>query len=286
MIKTPPPIRFGFLPVDWEIEFEAGKIVPIPEFVKIAKSVKKRLNKDGYLYPPTVKTVRAGLEGKKDRTIPKTKRPAHLHPVPPSHDLFITPANPEPNLREGSAGFVIHFLAFVCRTRLQFAEWYFDGRIPIERQRGIGEIVSNRYQAGRYLSVAYKIWSGWPEPEQRRFTNILYMFSRAPAYQWDWEEFVIEYMVLDACWKMGKELFGFPSVSHAGRPKQLCDKFGIAYAGHIDFDDMVKLRNDLFHETLWHKSRPGSTIGKLPYHMPTRMWWLNEQIIASFMQLP
>src|SRR5215470_6750189 len=131
MTDTSAPIRFGFLPVDWEIEFGVGKIVPIPEFLDVAKAVEKLRNQDGFLYPPMVKAVRTNPDGKGARTVPKTRRPALLHPVPPSHDLFISPANAELDIRNGSAGFLIHFLAFLFRTRLQFADWFFDGRIPI-----------------------------------------------------------------------------------------------------------------------------------------------------------
>lgn len=283
MLETPAPIRFGFLNVNWEISFECGRVVPIPEFEKTAKLVERRLNRDGYLYPPTVKTVTCDADGRNGRTIPKTKRPAHLHCVIPSHDLFILPAKEESNLREGSAGFVIHTLAFLFQTRLQFADWYIDGRIPIRKHRGISEIVANSSQAGNHLSNAYGIWSAWRESERRRFLNILYMFSRTPAYEWDWEEFLFEYMVLDACWKMGKELFGFHSKFHKDRPLELCEKFSIPHQQFIDLTTMVTLRNDLFHETLWHGGRPGSSHGSLPYHLPMRMRMLNEAIIAAFM---
>lgn len=53
----------------------------------------------------------------------------------------------------------------------------------------------------------------------------------------------------------------------------------------IDMDKMAKLRNDLFHETLWHGGRPSSTIGRLGYSMPARMSVLNETLIAKFLQL-
>lgn len=279
------PIRFGFLPMNCLIEFDIGKIEPTPEFSKVSKMVEKRLNKDGYLYPPTVKTVASDMDGNNARTIPKTKRPAHLHPVPPSHDLFITPPKAESNLRECSAGFILHLLAFLFRTRLQFADWWFDGRIPIRHKRGVGVIILNRVQLGNYLSHAYRVWSNWSDPEQRRFTNILYMFSRTQTYEWDWEEFVIEYMVLDACWRMGKDLFKFKAKRHRDRPLELCDHFGINHSQIVDIGKIVELRNDLFHETLWHGGRPGHTIGNLGYCPGMKLWMLNEQLIGSFLQL-
>jgi hypothetical protein len=80
--------RFGFLPCDWTFEFEDGEIRPIPEIDEVRKRVDKYTNEDGFLYPPLSHRVR--LDRKTNRVlrkIPRTERPAHLHPVPPSHEL-------------------------------------------------------------------------------------------------------------------------------------------------------------------------------------------------------
>jgi hypothetical protein len=280
MTNAADPIRFGFLSNNWEIAFSHGSIVPVSNLEQITKGVKQCLHEDGYIYPPVTKKVTADSVGKR-RTIPKTKRPAHLFCVPPSHDLYVVPAHPEADLREVSAAFILHFLAFIFRTRLQFADWYIDGRIPIAQSRG----VYNHMIAGHYLSCGYAIWSGWQESEKRRFINILYMFSRAYIYEWDWEKFIIEYMVLDACWRMGKDLFKFKAKHHQDRPLELCDHFGIKHSKFIDIKKIVELRNDLFHETLWHNDRPCHAISTLGYCPGMKLWMLNEQLIGSFLQL-
>lgn len=205
MDDSPAPIRFGFLPYKYVIEFDRGKIMPIPEFARVAKAVKKQLHEDGHLYPPVVQSVIVASTFRRKK--PKTKRPAHLYPVPPSNDLYITTPRLEPNVREESAGFVIHLLAFLFRTRLQFANWFYDGRIPVDFN-GTFVLVRNPLQVGDYLSKAYETWFNWPELERTRFTNILYMYSRVSAYEWDWEQFTLEYMILDACWKMGRNCLG------------------------------------------------------------------------------
>lgn len=182
------PIEFGFLPLKWEIEFDAGRIVPVAAFDRVLKAVDRRLHKDGYYYPPMTKTVVTDLAGKPLRTVPKTKRPAHLHPVPPSHELYLRLPASGREVREGIAGLVIHYLGFMFNTRLQFADGWFDGRIPIRRP---GELKWDQAGAGTELSLVYGTWSKWAAPEQRRFITLLYMHSRAPSYQWDWEEFTI-----------------------------------------------------------------------------------------------
>jgi len=113
------------------------------------------------------------------------------------------------------------------------------------------------------------------------------MFSRSPSYEWDWEEFMIQYMVLDACWKMGERLCGLKCMGHKDRATRLMEHFSIRPEDYsFDLAEMVRLRNDLFHEALWFRQRPGATIGNLGYHMPTKMCMLNEQFIGAFLQFP
>ena len=245
--------------------------------------MEKLINKDEYVYPPITKEVETDLNWTRKRTVPKTKRPAFLFGLPPSHDLHILPIKPESNIREGSAGFIVHLLAFLFRTRLQFSDWYFDGRIPVKRH---SPQVHNAAQAGQYISLAYKVWSSWPERERKRFVNILYMFSRGAIYRWDWEELIIQYMVLDTCWKMAEKLFGLRSKGHAERVEVLCKRFSlIQFEKTVDIKEMVRLRNGLFHETLWHDARPGATLGNLPYHIPTVMeHYLTGPLILGLIQ--
>jgi hypothetical protein len=282
MSDAEKPIVFGFLPLKWTIEFDIGKIVPIAAFDAVLKSVNRRLHKDGYLYPPMTKTVITDMAGKYVRTVPKTKRPAHLHPVPPSHELSLSLRTADANVREGTAGFVIHYLALLLDTRLQFADWRFDGRIPMRR---IGALIYDPLGAGKELSLAYGAWSKWPEAEQRRFVTLLYMHSRAAVYQWDWEEFTIRYMVLDSCWKMAEQLFGLKAKKHTDRISVLCRFLSVDLNNQfINVEKMSELRNDLFHEALWQRSRPGSGSNlALMYggEYPPRMKVLTEQLILA-----
>ena len=135
MTDSIAPIRFGFLPYKWDLSFRSGKILTVREFDDGLKSLKKYLHEDGYFYPPMQKTITHDSKGK-SRTIPKTKRPTHLFRLPASHELHVM-FQPEPDIREGSAGFVIHLLAFLFGTRLQFADWFFDGRVPLTKATSI-----------------------------------------------------------------------------------------------------------------------------------------------------
>jgi hypothetical protein len=261
------PILFGFLPYKHDLKFSAGEVFPVPEFDERLGLIKKCANEDGYLYLP---------------------QPPRLFALKPSHELHLR-HQPERNIREGPAGFIIHFLAFLFGTRLQFSDWYFDGRVPVTARHRTVLTVATSYKAQRYLDLAFRTWAAWPEPEQRRFISILYVFSRTCAYQWDWEEFMIQYMVLDALWKMGERLFRLRAKNHQDRVRVLCAHFSYNVENWIDVKELVRLRNDLFHETLWHQARPSSTVGKLtenrPYYMHARMVIPNEMLISKFLQI-
>ena len=286
-------IRFGFLFERLEITFSHGSIVPVSNFEQIAKAVSKLLHKDGYYYPPIEKDRVIKPGSKIARTVPKTKRPAHLFSIPASHVLYIVPAKPEKDVREASAGFILHLLSLLFQTRLQFADWSIDGRIPIGSDRGISPIIYDPGIIGDRLSLGYEVWSGWPEPEQKRFVNILYMFSRSCIYEWDWEEFFIQYMVFDACWKMGEALFidlkpkGRNRVPHGERPAKLFGRFGINHPLLSDVGELARLRNELFHEATWNKGRPGhsSPTRRLKFAPGMTLRWLNDRLIRHFLGL-
>jgi hypothetical protein len=279
------PIRFGFLPFEGTIEFAAGKIVPVSAFYDNLKAIKKSLHRDGHLYPPIQKQQRTDvLRGNVTRTIPKTKRPAFLYRVPSSHEIYITSSFNEPNIRKGSAAFVLHFLAFIFGTRLQFSDWFVDGRIPVRDNAAASRVVIDPSDSGRLLDMAYRVWSRWPKPERTRFTNILYMYSRTSAYEWDWERFTIQYMILDACWKMAEHLWKLTSVPHEERIRVLCQELSVQLnIKDMDPKKIAALRNNLFHETLWHGGQPGGA-GRQPFYFDIAMTDLNQRIILAIIE--
>ena len=115
---------------------------------------------------------------------------------------------------------IIHLLGYLHGTWLQFSDWWFDSRVPLKQGHNIHFIEST---AEHFLSHAYKEWQTWHPTVRQRFTNILFMLNRAPSYEWDWERFVIEYMVLDACYKTGTDLKLFKKAeSHSKRIDRMC----------------------------------------------------------------
>ncbi len=275
--------RFGFLPIKCTIEFDGGKISPVPEFDTAWERVEKHLHEDGFLYPPSRHRVTFDpLTLKIVGRVPRTKRPLHLRRLPTSHELRLSHADTREALRDGPAAFIIHCLGFLYDVRLQFYDWWFDGRIPIGQAC---KVRLSSASAGHFLSHAYQVWKGWKPDEQRRFTNILYMRCRAPLYEWDWEKFMIEYMVIDGCWKMAEKLFHLAKSPHPERIRKLCDRFSTPIQKEY-LRKITKLRGDLFHETLWDRGMPGfvrDANDAFAFRTPTQLRNLSRAFIRGLL---
>jgi hypothetical protein len=273
---------FGFLPHKWTIEFDGGKVSPIPDYDEVMAWVDQYVNEDGFLYPPTVHRVKVDpitmiyLE-----EIPKTERPAHLHKIPPSHELSLYHSGTQEDIRKGPGSFIIHLIAYLFGVRLQFYDWWVDGRLPIRDNARTHSISFIKETAEHFLSHCYRTWRGWSEKEQKLITNILFMHSRAPLYEWDWEHFAMEYMVFDGCWKLGEFLSFFQNmcrIPHGKRIKILCQAFDIPFKKDL-VDEIVDLRNKLFHETLWDGSQPCTAVSTSAFMSTYHLRRLNQRLI-------
>ena len=147
--------------------------------------------------------------------------------------------------------------------------------------RSTHSIHVNKAVAGDFLSNCYQIWRKWPERKQKLISNLLFMHSRAPSYEWDWERFMIEYMVFDGCWK----LFGYigeKEPGHGDRIKTLCDEWSIPSDDTL-IKSIVVLRNDLFHETFWDKSQPCTGVSSEAFLQAYNLRRLNQRLIPALL---
>jgi len=275
---------FGFLPCEWTLEFDGGRISPVQGFHEVETWVDKYIHEDGFLYPPM--THQAELDPSTMevlREVPKTERPAILHRIPPSHELLLLSASGTgEDMRRGPASFLIHLLAYLFGIRLQFYDWWFDGRVPIQKKARTHNIHFTKEVAEDFLGHSYGTWRSWPAEAQKLITNILYMHSRAPSYEWDWEQFIIEYMAFDGCWNLA-ELVGFVQKERVSQKKKfeiLCTKFQIPIRADL-VQEFVRLRNDLFHEALWDRSQPCTTVSNTAFMSVYHLRRLNQRIIPA-----
>jgi hypothetical protein len=245
---------FGFLNHPHTIEFDGGRIVPTDSFQQGLEFINKFGNKDGYFYPGLIRTCTKSLESDQVEYVSNTERPASVFDLPESHVLYIeSPLNGE-NSRYEDAGLLIHLLGFLFGVRLQFSDWRFDGKVPIERQ--------NRFQFADevpsiFISHVYNKWKILDPKLRKLYINILYMHGKAKSYEWHWDKFIYQYMVFDAIYNLATEGQKIKGVTHEGRFKYLCDNFSIDYVNEAQFKEIYDLRNDLFHEGLWDGGMPG-----------------------------
>lgn len=271
--KTLISDRFGFLPCPFAIEFEGGRILPLPNFDQIRTSIAEQTHADGFLYPPIQREVTELGESSL-----KTERPVLLHQIAISHEVRLSFRGSPEELRRGAGGFVIHLLAYLFGVRLQFDGWWVDGRLPIHSTH---DIHVTKVVVDDFLSRCYQVWRTWDARKHQLITNVLVMHSRAPCYEWDWERFTIEYMVFDGCWKLSG-LDANKRVKHDERMNKLCREFHIP-ANDLLADRIVTLRNDLIHETLWDKSQPCTGVREEAFHQAHNLRRLNQRLIPALL---
>ena len=268
---------FGFMNYPNNMAFSGGKVKVRKDFPSASAWMDKYKNVDGYIYPPEMQTVQGDLSDSAVPTVvPNTMRPARVFSLPLSHRLVLDSPIEPTDLRHGDAGLIIHLLAFFFGTRLQFKGWRFDGRVPTKSHN------SFTYRPDvpcHFVSHVYDKWRNWPTGARRRFVNILYMFSRCFSYEWEWDRFANQYMVLDAIYKLHQELGGKSAKGHRHRLELLCAEYGVAHDAGMAAQ-ICDLRNDLFHEAIWDSQTPGSGQSQ-KYLYPKWLARLNTRLIVA-----
>lgn len=171
----------------------------------------------------------------------------------------------------------MNLAAYLFGFRVHFHDWPFDGRVPIKRTHKIG-ISPDRISD--FFSHSYRTWKTWDKKQKKLFINILYMNSRSPSYEWDWERFTINYMVFDALYKSANILYGLKINGHKNRLYEMCKHFKLVVKNN-ELDQIYNLRNELFHESLWDGSQPGKTASVSAFIQPDNLRRLNQRLIAA-----
>jgi hypothetical protein len=243
---------FGFLNHPDPIEFDGGRIDPVDSFQERLKWIETSGNKDGYFYPPMTELFECDDTGIY-QTIPKTKKPAQAFRLPASHVLHIEEPLDEENVRHQDAGLLIHLIGFLFGTRLQFSDWRLDGKVPIEYKNYLYCTPDTRSD---FISNIYKNWKALLFEQRIYYINILYMHGKAKSCNWEWDEFIYQYMVFDALYRFYVNQGNKQAKGHKDRFYKLCEHFKIDYLDER-INQIYDLRNNLFHEALWDNGTPG-----------------------------
>lgn len=267
---------FGFLDLDKKIKFDGGAIKPVDEYSRSKEWIDEYKNDDGFIYPPQIETVILNPRTmEKESVKPKTKRPASVYLLPASHEIILDTTID----RNSDAGFIIHLLAYIFGTRLQFHDWWHDGRVPIKSTHNC---IFTIECIEDFFSKSYRTWRSWSEDHRKWFVNVLIMHSRAPSYEWDWERFTIEYMVFDGAYRLSKDLYGCVAKGHKDRFNSVFNKFGIQF-DDIKINEIYTLRNELFHQALWDGGQPCTRSSDSTFYHQYNLSRINNRLIPALL---
>lgn len=289
--------KIGFLPIKHKLEFEGGSFTPLPNFDEARRFIDKWKNRDGFIYPPLIETKRKLSQPNKPEnivweSIPNTERPALLYKLPASHELVIINDPIDDDFRKSDGAFLMHLASYLFGVRLQFYDWWFDSRAPTESTH----IISiTQQKESDFFSHSYRAWKQWPRDLRIRFTNILYVNSKVPSYEWDWEQFTISYMVFDALYELANAYFGVEEKIHKKRLYRMCEYFGLA-CENDNLDKISNIRNNLFHECCWYETRNSKReiqsdqkdirLGRpfdAGFFQSQNLWRLNQRLIPAIL---
>ncbi|GIW40415.1 MAG: hypothetical protein KatS3mg076_0992 [Candidatus Binatia bacterium] len=185
----------------------------------------------------------------------------------------------------------MYALGYLEGLWLQFHDWWVDRPVPADSTHGAfvrEDVIAD------FLSRSLQVWMQWNAKSQRQAIHMLYMHARAPSYfRWDWEQFLMEYITADACWRLARDVWGLKNVPHGGRLHAMCDHWGLEKDTKL-LDAFVRLRNELVHQGLWggrsitgsafqvydwEKEFPGERLK--PHRAPQWLRHLNVQLIAA-----
>jgi hypothetical protein len=178
--------------------------------------------------------------------------------------------------KHDDAGLLVHLLGFFFGTRLQFEDWYFDGRVPIKPRNAFTYAADT---PEHFISWVYERWKLWNPELRRRFINIVYMQGRAESHIWEWDRFASQYAVADAIYAFYSAWKTCPRLSHKERLKFLCEEFGIPVNKEV-LDTICEQRNQWVHEAMWAGATPGQRCGD-EYLLEKWLGRLNTRFIVA-----
>jgi len=277
MSSAPYTDTFGFLPRWIAVEFSRGAIRPLEHFLRRKAAVEKRTNADGYIYPPYQHTLEASMVDGQVRRVPRSRRPAPLYRIIPSHSLELRGvASDRDEVRRGEGGFVMHFLSLIYGGRYQFFDWWFDGRVQMGKDFEFASPELERVAS--CIDRALATYDAWSANQRMVATNAMYLFGRTGVHERESDRFQAEYQVADAAWRLAwldGKIAGGPTgrlPPHERRLNELCQACDLAEDPTV-VTKLVALRNPLLHEALWDGGMPGTPQSDTSFHAS---YWLHR----------
>jgi len=272
------PSRFGFLCEPIGASFAGVRIEPLPDHPQRIEWYRKHSNVDGFFYPPQIATYTRRVDGSRGRKVPRTTRRASVFQLPASHTLSVA-APLDSTFPHSDAALIIHLLAFIFGTRLQFEEWRFDGRVPTDCTLAASITTPVRVH---FVQEAYTWWKALPSTLRIHVVSLLYAFNRANSAEWEWDAFYQHYMVFDGLFHLHAEMKALrKKIGHMERFAVLCASYGIPYNDEL-VKKLYRARNQLFHEAMWADAMIGHRgDAQDTYYYPRHLARLNARILCA-----
>ncbi len=275
--------EFGFLRLKSPFNIGGYRIQIIPKYEQQISIIGKYANKDGYYYPPIIKTYKLNVKtNKKSRNAYRnTARPASIFRVAVTHQILCESEMSSNQFRESDGHFILSFLGFLYNTRLQFWNWWWEGRINIKQEQ---TIQFSENQLPDILTKGLTFWKAFSLSQQKTFLNASFLYQRGKALEWPYEQFLHYYICLDAIWYLENFNYNLSKkrFTHKERIITLCQKLNIIYDN--DAVDLVyKTRNDLFHEGLFGSLNPLSRVSPDRYEVTRYLDLLIERMLIAIL---
>lgn len=280
--------EFGFLTTPLRTAISNAEIIPVADFDEELARFTESSNSDGYFYTPIGRTWECDPTTlKRTKIVEGSERPAQSFHLPSSHTIVIREPKQSGSTIHGDAYFLVQALALAFGLRLQLSRYRFDGRVPAKRQDSVW---IEDETAVHFVTHLYEWWKLLSESNRLRVVNVLYTYTRTASFEWEWDSFPWQYMILDALWNLYCELKGRPKKAngklqefgHAARIRYICEEHKIVHDTKT-IAELVERRNDLFHEAKWMDNPVGfSEAGdgrgvQLPRHLAR----LNFKLICA-----
>lgn len=273
--------EFGLLVEPLSGGFSGGSIITLDDHCDRVKWFEDCSNKDGYYYPHDVAQYKLDPSTMEMlEKIPRSERPASFYHLPPSHILQLESPVDASNTASSDDVLIIYALSYLYGTRLQFADWGLDGRVPFKSNHNF---FVQPQTCLEFLGHTYDWWRSKPPSIRKKYINILYVYCRANSFEWEWDAFIHQYMVFDAIFNLHCALRPNEkkNIRHEERFNLLFSRYNI-YANDELVKSLYKARNDLFHEALWTGTSMGfGDADSDAYYLPRHLSRLNSRLICG-----
>ena len=225
---------------------------------------------DGFVYPETGRSVEGDF----------------LYQLPYSHTVEHADREPlDDSFRRSVGGLIIHMLGLLYQSRCQFWNWWAEGRLKVGDSK-IAWFTDEDTSVSTILVTALKSWNSWPAEARRMYVNSLWHHSRIASYHWDWERFLMAFVVTDSLWALVRRV---KSVAKPKRRASMRKLSGIEilanHYGIIDHPEFlrlfVRLRNDFFHQALWDRGHLGDPGSYDAFLAEIRLRRFNERLLLA-----